>query len=530
MQRLLAAFTLIALTAVSCSPPPSGGKTQEIRLNIHTDPPSLDPRKPADTTSSTVIRLCFDGLMRRDEQGRQAFGVAKSVNISEDGLTYTFTLRESVWSDGTAVTAKDFEETWKTILSPNFPSEFASELYILKNAKGAKENTLGVDAIGVKALGEHVLQVDLEYPIPYFLDMLMTHYFFPVPSHIANKDPKWAQNGGDLYVSNGPYHLAEWKHYNSMVLLKNPSYWDNQSVVLEKIDLYMIEDEMTELSMYENGDLEWIGSPLSSIPVDALGFLSTEKDFNHYQIAGTYFYIFNTEAFPFTNKHIRRAFALSIHREEIIDNILQGGQTVATSMVPPSMWEEKNSYFADADVSLAKQEFEIGLKELGIKADQLPAIKLSYNTNSGHHKIAQAIKEQWSSALAIRVDLENMEWKVFLDSVSNHKFQIARMGGIASYNDPIAILKDYQYANSRMNQCQWSNKKFAELIDLADHTKNPQKRMKILSEAQAILMDEMPVAPIYFYTGSYMKKPYVKSVAISNLSEIDLKYTYLEQK
>ena len=313
-----------------------------------------------------------------------------------------------------------------------------------------------------------------------------------------------------------------------MTLLKNPTYWDSEAVVLEKIDLYMIEDEMTELSMYENGDLEWIGSPLSSIPADALSSLSKEKDYHHYPIAGTYYYIFNTEVFPFTNKHIRRAFALSIHRQEIVENIVQGGQTVATSLVPPSMWNEKNTYFSDGDLSSAKTEFEIGLKELGITADELPTIKLSYNTNSGHHKIAQAITEQWSTALGIRVDLENMEWKVFLDSVNNHKFQIARMGGIASYNDPIAILKDYQYADSRMNQCQWSNQKFAELIDLSDHTHNPEKRMEILSEAEAILMEEMPLAPIYFYTGNYMKKPYVKSVAISNLSEIDLKYTYLD--
>ena len=526
MQRFLLACTLTAGAVLSCSPPSSGSKTQEIRLNIHTDPPSLDPRKPSDTTSSTVIRMCFDGLMRRDKEGKPSFGVAKSVEISDEGLTYTFTLRESVWSDGTAVTAKDFETTWKTILSPEFPSEFANELYILKNGKKAKEKALSLDEVGVKAISDYVLQVDLEYPVPYFLDMLMTHSFFPVPSHI--NDPKWGQNGGDLYVCNGPYQLAEWKHYNSMTLLKNPTYWDSEAVVLEKIDLYMIEDEMTELSMYENGDLEWIGSPLSSIPADALSSLSKEKDYHHYPIAGTYYYIFNTEVFPFTNKHIRRAFALSIHRQEIVENIVQGGQTVATSLVPPSMWNEKNTYFSDGDLSSAKTEFEIGLKELGITADELPTIKLSYNTNSGHHKIAQAIKEQWSTALGIRVDLENMEWKVFLDSVNNHKFQIARMGGIASYNDPIAILKDYQYADSRMNQCQWSNQKFAELIDLSDHTHNPEKRMEILSEAEAILMEEMPLAPIYFYTGNYMKKPYVKSVAISNLSEIDLKYTYLD--
>lgn len=530
MQRLVQACTLMAITAFSCQSPSSSLKLQEMRINIHTDPPSLDPRKATDTISNSVIRMCFDGLMRWDAKGERSMGVAKSVEISEDSLTYTFYLRESTWSDGTPVTAKNFEDAWKTILDPQFLCEFASELYIIKNGKNAKENTGSLDAVGVKALDTYVLQVQLENPAPYFLDMLITHSFFPVPSHIVNKNPQWAQNAGASYVCNGPFHLQEWKHYNTIVLEKNNRYWDKEAVSLERINLYMVEDEMTELSMYENDEIDWVGSPLSSIPVDAIPTLANDKNFTHYSISGTYYYIFNTKSFPFTNKHIRRAFSLAINRKEITDNIAQEDQPIATSYIPPTMWKFTKSYFADADAINAKKEFEIGLKELGIKAKDLPPIKLSYNTDRSHHKIAQAIKEQWSSAFGVRVDLENMEWKVFLDNVNSHKFQIARMGGIASYNDPVSFFRDYQYPNSRMNPCQWNNKRFTELMELSDQTQDPEKRMQILSEAEKVFIEEMPIAPIYFYTGSYMKKPYVKSVQVSELSDIDFKYAYLEKR
>lgn len=530
MRRFSQICATMSLIAFSCQSPSSSLKLQELRVNIHTDPPSLDPRKATDTTSNSVIRMCFDGLMRRDENGDRSFGVAKSVDISEDGLKYTFYLKETTWSDGEPVTAKNFEDAWKTILDPQFLSEFASELYVIKNGQKVKESAPGINEIGVRALDTYVLEVELENPAPYFLDMLITHSFFPVPSHVVEKNPQWALNAGASYVCNGPFHLEQWKHYNTIVLEKNNRYWDKDAVSIERIDLYMIEDESTELSMYENGEIEWVGSPLSSIPVDALPILEKEKDFKQYEISGTYYYIFNTKAYPFTNKHIRRAFSIAINRKEIIDNILQANQMVATSYIPPSMWKYTKSYFADADIIEAKKEFALGLKELGITAKELPPIKLSYNTNSGHHKIAQAIKEEWSSAFGIRVDLENMEWKVFLDNVNTHKFQIARMGGIASYNDPVSFFRDYQYPNSRMNPCQWSNERFTELMELSDQTQDAEKRMEILSEAEKVFMDEMPIAPIYFYTGSYMKKPYVKSVHVSQLSDIDFKYAYLEKR
>lgn len=530
MQRTFLACSLAATLVFSCQSPPPSTTSQEIRLSLPTDPPSLDPRTFTDSTSSSVIRMCFDGLLRKDPQGHCHLGVAKSVEISEDRLTYTFYLRESQWSDGAPVTAKDFESTWKTILDPVFPANFASEFYIIKNAKKAKENLVGLDEVGIRALDEYTLQVELENPIPYFLDAIASASFFPAPAHIVGKDANWARNAGPAYVCNGPFSIEEWKHNNTITLKKNPKYWDASSVSLETIYIYMLENETTVLSMYENNQLDWVGSPLSSLPTDALPLLEKTTDFNLYPLAGTYYYIFNTKTFPFINKHMRRAFTLAIHRKEIVENVVQGKQMVATSIIPPTMWKMTQSYFQDADLVSAREEFQLGLKELGITENDLPPIKLSYNTSSGHHKIAQAIKEQWSEAFGIRVELENMEWKVFLDHVNTHQFQIARMGGIATFNDPTSFLKDYQYEDSALNHPQWSNETFSKLLTLSDQTKDPEKRMQILAEAEKIFIEEMPIAPIYFYTGSYLKKPYVKDVRLSELSDIDFKYAYMEKR
>ncbi len=192
------------------------------------------------------------------------------------------------------------------------------------------------------------------------------------------------------------------------------------------------------------------------------------------------------------------------------------------------MWKEDRHYFQDNDLKEARREFELGLKELNITAAQFPPVTLMFNTASAHHKIAQAIQEQWHRTFGIRVRLENKEWKVFLDEMRHHKFQVARLGGIANYRDPTSFLEQYKYLTSSNNHSQWTNPRFTELIEEAELTADLDKRTALLKEAEKIMMEEMPIAPIYYYTGSYLKKPYVKNVYLSDLSDVDFKNAYLE--
>lgn len=504
---------------------------QELQLVCHSEPPTLDPRKGTDTTSISLINMCFEGLMRLDKDGKPNLAVAKSVEISENKKTYIFTLQETKWSDGKPVTSYDFSKNWLAMLDPAFPSPLATDLYIIKNAKAAKENHLPLNEVGIQALDPKTLKIDLEHPVPHFLDLIASHTFLPVPAHIVNAHSNWADHGGALFVGNGPFTLKTWRHYNEMLFEKNIHYWDASHVKLEKIQISIIEDENTELSLYENGAIDWAGSPLSTLPLDALQVLVNKKDMHTYPMSGTYYYVFNTKIPPFNNKNFRKAFSIAINRMDIINHVIQGKQSIACGLVPKTMWKGLFSsacYFKDGDIEEARRLFKLALKEMKMKPSDLPKITLSYNTLAAHHKIAQAIQGQWMDAFGIEVSLENKEWKVFLNELVRHQFQVARLGGIASINDPIDFLDTYREANDPRNYSQWSQPEYRRLLEKADLTADQNERFEILKQAENILIEEMPIAPIYFYTGSYLKKPYVHGIYLSQISDIDFKSAYLE--
>lgn len=518
----------LCLAALSCGKQQNAHykpTSQVLRFNLHSEPPTLDPRKATDTVSASILNLCFEGLTRIDAQGEPILAAAEKMTLSYDKTRYTFTLRDAHWSDGRPVTAQDFEKSWKTLLDPTFACEFASDLYIIKNARAVKSGRCSRDELGVRSLDEKTLQVDLEHPVPYFLAALATHRFFPTPEHVTSAYSNWTE---EQYVGNGPFFMKQWRHHDLIELEKSPQYWDRQAVKLEKVHLTLVEDEMTELNMFEQGELDWAGYPLSNLPTEALAALQREGGLHTYSIAGTYFYMFNTQAFPFTNCNMRRAFSLAIDREAIVSNVTQMGQLPATGLVPQALWKREISYFADHDLVEARRLFALGLEELGVAAEELSGLTLSYNTHVGHHKIAQAIQEQWNKAFGIKVKLENKEWKVFLDSLCHHQFQIARMGGLADVHDPIAFLDFFRYLSSSTNHSQWSAPQFTELLEKADVTVDPEKRISLLQAAEKILIDAMPVAPIYFYSGTYLKKPYVKGIHLSDLNTLDLKEAYVE--
>lgn len=498
---------------------------QELRLNLHSEPPTLDPRKAVDTVSVNVVKLCFEGLTRMSKGTQVELALAQAVDISPDQRVYTFTLRDALWSDGHEVTAYDFEKSWKKMLDPTFPCPFGIELYRIKNGRRAKENLCALDEVGIQAIDAKTLRVELEHPVPYFLSALATHLFYPTPSHVVEQSENWIKEN---YVSNGPFRLTEWKHYESISVVKNENYWDKEAVKLEKIHLLMVEDLSTELAMYENHEIDWAGFPFTTISEDALPTLSREGKIERVELAGTYYYLFNTQRFPLNNVHIRRALALAINRQNIVDHVTLAGQTPAMALVPPLLWDHRESYFKDDDSEEAKRLFALGLEELKISREDLPPFTISYNTYSGHHKIAQTIQQCWKQTFGIPVKLENKEWKVFLDELNSRDFFIARMGSLASIKDPTAFLDHYRYPEDSNNFPRWTNAQFSDLLDRADLALDNEERMLLLERAQEILIEEMPLIPLYFYTGSFLKRPYVKGVQFSEIHDVDFKCAYVE--
>ncbi|WP_188454709.1 peptide ABC transporter substrate-binding protein [Virgibacillus oceani] len=502
---------------------------QTFNINIKSEPPSLHPGKATDSTSGAVLNQTFEGLMRINQDGEAEPAMAESYEVSDDQTKYTFKIREDAkWSNGDPVTAQDFEYAWKWVLNPESPdTDYAYQLYVIKGAEAAKTSEGSLDDVGITAKDDKTLVVELDQPTPYFLDLTAFYTYFPVNHKVVDGVDDWAQDVGENYVTNGPFLMESWEHKNQIVLKKNPDYWDAENVKLETVNMYMIDDENTELQMYESSELDWAGSPTGSIPLAAIPALKQEGTLNVSPLAGVYYYAFNTEKEPFNNANIRKAFALSINREGIVKSITKGEQQPAMALVPPSIFEENNEgYFKDNDVEKAKEYLQKGLDELGL--DKLPKISVTYNTSESHAAIAQAIQDMWRENLGVDVELNNEEWNVFLDTMGEGNFQVGRMGWNADFNDAINFLEIFQSVGGN-NYTNWENEEYASLLEKSKTETDPAARRDILRQAEQIFMDEMPIAPIYFYTNVWLNKDYVKDVTVSPLGTIQLKWGYIAE-
>lgn len=513
---MLLRFLLLLFIALSCGCRSNRPQTRDsVRLNLHSEPPSLDLRKATDSTSISIIKMLFEGLCNVDEQGKITPAIASSWEISEDKLTYTFHLKKTLWCDGSTLTAHHFADSFFSTLDPLFPSENAGQLYIIKNAKAFKEGKIAKEAVGIEVVNDYCLKLCLNYPAPYFLTLLSQPPFFPLKE-------------GNTAISNGAFILNSYKLRDRIVLKKNSNYWNAKEVKLNELLFYMIEDGMAELALFEDGRLDFAGSPLSTLPIDALEQIKQNKNLKltTYNVAGVYYYVFNTKRPPFDDLHVRRAFAFSINRQSIIDHILQGGQTPALSFVPKLLYKENNYIPLFEDDAIAKAKKELALSKY---AKKLPKIQLIYNTLESHHKIAQTIEQQWKNGLKASVTLSNKEWKVYLDDLKKREFQVARMAGVAICEDPSDFLESFISASHPRNMTGWENAQFTKLIEQANGQTDEAARMELFHKAEKILIDEMPIAPIYFYTFSYLKNPKLQGVMLSPLGDIDLRYAYWEE-
>ena len=542
-MRITVFIPLLLLLGCHSAPkesPVAQNEEQIFRMNLHSEPSSLDPRLIRDLPARTTGKMLFEGLTRLNSEGVPTPALADKIEISADKKQYTFWLRNTYWTNGLPVTAYDFEQAWKTVLSPSFPNEFAHQLFVIKGAEEAKKGELSSDEIGVTACGAMKLVVELKYPNPYFLQLTAYPICFPISLETEKTNANWAEEQGDKFICNGPFKLKKWNHHSELEAVKNPLYWEADTVHLDKVVLTMIEDEHTELNMYENGELDWAGSPNSSIPPEALPTLkeslNVDQELFILPLAGTYCYKFNIKASPFHSTKIRRAFSCAIDRQSLIDNVLQSNQAVAKTLVPPWMkLSPANSCLLnDNDQESAIVLFEEALEEEGWTRKTFPEITLIFSRSEKHQKIAQAIQQQWTSTFGIEIHLQSYEWNTFIDYLSKHNYQVGGRSWVSDLPDPKTILENYQYTNDSPlggnNDTQWENPEFIRLLDQASNKESLEERELLLLEAEGILLNDMPIAPIYHSTACYLKKPYVKNVYMSELCDLDFKNTYIENR
>lgn len=526
--RFLFTLWLVLILATGCNPDPrdlgSDNFPQTVSVSLSGDLEAFDPRLVRSSYAVTLEHMLFEGLMRKNYAGRILPAIAESFVVSEDGCTYTFTLRSSVWSDGTPLTAHDFEYAWKSVLSPHFPAPNAYQLYVLKNGRAAKSGEVPLDDVGVKALDDHTLEVVLTTPTPYFLELTTTHFYSPVNRLWASELSE--MGGGDPFsmLTNGPFMLSSWKLGDEISVVKNPRYWDNAHVRLDRVN-FVITDDSTALQMFQRGKLDWVGSPLGFIPSDAVTTLKEQKKLIITPADGTHFFRVNTGSFPLNNVNIRKALAYAIDRKSIVNHVTQAGQPAATGLVPKHLGIQERPYFEDGNTPEAWSHFQEGLKELAISKDDIPPITLCYAQQERSHKIAQAVQHQWEKALGIKVILETCERSVLIDKLSHNNYQISMGSWFGDIADPINFLEVFKYKDTSTNHTLWENEEYISLLDNSSIETDPIVRRELLSKAEGIIISEMPLIPIYHATFNHLSRGLV-GVYFSSLGYLDFTYAF----
>jgi oligopeptide transport system substrate-binding protein len=500
----------------------SSSISSTVSLNIVSEPASLDPRKARSLNDLNIIKMCLEGLTRSSFDLKPTLALAESITASDDLMSYKIILKNAYWSDGEKISSKDFVASWKSALSPNYPSDYAFLLYAIKNAERIKKGEIDAEQLGVVCHDDRSLTIFLQRPTKKFLELVSHPIWFPIPSHIEEKNSRWSESSTS-YLSSGPFAFSQWKHGNMIVLKKNPYYWDAEKVELDCIKLHMVSAE-TGFSMFLAGELNWDGSPFSTLPLDALASLKKENRLLSEDFLISYFLRTNTSHPLLSSKNLRKALALSLHRKDIIEHVMMGNGVYASSLVPSYLFHKKQELFLDNNPQKAKEYLKLALEEDGLSVQDLNNLKLTFFSTEKSFRICQALQEQWRENLGILVELEPLEGKLFFSSISRKNYQIALGSWVADLRDPISFLEIFRNKSIGTNNTNWENLDFALTLDKSYYEINDQKRISLLQNCEKLLIEDMPIIPICFGKMTYVKSHSLKDVIISDTGSIDFKW------
>lgn len=510
-----------------------GNRTGILYWGNGTEPASLDPHIATGVPEHHIMSSVMEGLVLKDRKSLEPRpGVAESWTISDDGRIYTFKLRDDArWSNGDPHIANDYVWSWWRALQPALGNQYAYMLFPIKNAKRYYDReTEDFGDVGVKALDQRTLQVTLTNPTPYFLQLLDHYSLFPVHQATIEKfgsadqrGTRWSYEGN--LVSNGPFKLDEWKINRHITVTRNLHYWDNDNVALNGIVFKPVENTVTEERMFRAGQLH----VTSNVPADKI---STYRKSNSTELKiapylGTYFYRLNIKTPQLQDRRVRRALGMAIDREKLVENITKGGQIPAYSMTPPGTM----GYYPTSTLAFDPEGAKNLLSEAGYpNGEGFPAIEILYNTNEGHRKIAVALQEMWKDYLNIDIKLLNQEWKVYLATESAGDYQISRGGWIGDYVDPNNFL-DMFLCGGGNNRTGWCNEEYDRLIlEVAPSQSSHEERLAVFQQAETMLLDDMPIIPVYTYTSVKLVDSSVENLDGNILNQAMYKDIYLSPR
>ncbi|UOK59160.1 peptide ABC transporter substrate-binding protein [Metabacillus hrfriensis] len=534
MKKWMAIFltALLVFILAACTANESAGKDTEkeekekekiLHLNNGAEPTSFDPVIGFDAVSWNALNNLMEGLTRLGKDHEPEAAAAEKWDVSEDGKTYTFHIREDAkWSNGDDLTAGDFVFAWKRLLNPETGSGAAFLGYFIEGGEAYNSGTGSADDVKVKAVDKKTFEVTLISPQAYFLSVIANPAFFPVNEKVAAETPDWFAEA-DTFVGNGPFSLESWEHDKEFVMKKNDQYWDAKNVKLDGVHWAIVEDTNTEYQLYQTGELD-----TSDVPADLAESLFEEGKANVEEQAGDYFYRMNVTIEPFQNVNIRKAFAMAVDQKQIVDFVTKNQETAAYGFVSPGFKDPSGKDFREAsgdlvktDAAEAKALLEKGMKEEGY--DKLPEVTLTYSTDDTHKKIAEALQQMFKENLGVDVKLANLEANVFAEDQKALKFQLSRSSFLADYADPVNFLENFQTGHS-MNRTGWTNAEYDQLIKDSKNESDEAKRFEMLYKAEKILFEEAPIIPIHFYNQVYLQNEDVSGIVRHPVGYLELKW------
>jgi oligopeptide transport system substrate-binding protein len=517
-----------------CSRPESrvdiGNREQILHVGNASEPEDLDPQIVTGVPEHRLLMSLFEGLVVEDPHDLHPVpGVAERWDISPDGRVYTFHLRKNArWSNGDPVTARDFLNSYKRVLTPALAARYAYMFFVVKNAEPFNQGKItDFNEVGFKAPDDYTFVITLENPTSYFLSLMLHTSWYPVhlPTVEKHGDPfrrgnRWTRPGN--HVGNGSFMLADWRVNEVIRVRPNPYHWDAGRVRLKEIRFYPIESDQTEERAFRLGQLH-VSYVVPLTKIDS--YKRTNPHLLRIEpYLGSYFYRINTTKPPLNDKRVRKALVLAIDRESIVKNVTRGGQLPATHFTPPST----AGYTARARIHTDVAEAKKLLAQAGFPDGRgFPKLELLYNTLEAHRDVAQAIQQMWNKNLGINIGLVNQEWKVYLDAQRQMNYDICRAGWIGDYPDPNTFL-DLWLTNGGQNETGWSHAEYDKLIKQAGAATSQEERYEFFQKAEAILLDELPIVPIYFYTRVYLKHPALQGWHPNILDYHPYKFVYLD--
>ena len=524
---LKASSAIVLLSAIAANAQATHPETGEALAEVQTftyrvldEHSSVDPQVVEDVTGAEVVRDLFEGLMNQGATGELVPGVATRFDVSEDGLTYTFTLRDNArWSNGDPVLASDFVYAWKRAVDPALASEYAwfMELMSIENAAAIIAGEMDKDALGVTAPNDSTFVVTLSQPLPYFAQMTTHSTTFPVhPATVEAHGDTWTRP--ENIVSNGAYVLREHVPQERLVRVRNEMYWDNENTIIDEVTSLVINDVNQGLTRYLAGELD-----RTEVPPGQFQRLSAEYPDQAISIPRlcSYYYNFNlSEGGPeaLQDVRVRQAMNLAVNRDVIVNNVLGAGQTAAYNFTPV-----RTAGFTLPDLPIADMTQEdrnamavalITEAGYGIGGEPL-SIELLYNTSEAHQNIAVALGQMWQQTLGIQTTLANQEWQTFLQTRGNQNFEMARGAWCGDYNEASTFL-DLVTTNSGYNDAKYSNAEVDQLMAEAKTAADPQPNY---TRVEQIIAEEVPIIPIYHYADGYMFNPELKGWPVDNVEQ-----------